>query len=64
VLASRVRARVGGIRIAPGGARVVLGTGHPMADELRALGLPRRPLATVIAEQVAFEMDPAQPVPR
>jgi hypothetical protein len=64
VLASPVRARVGGIRVAPGGARLVLGSGHPMADELRALGLPRRPLATVIAEQVSFEMDPAVAHPR
>lgn len=64
VLASRVRARMSGIRIAPGGARVVLGSGHPMADELRAVGLPRRPVATLIAEHVAFEMDPAEPTPR
>jgi acetoacetate decarboxylase len=64
VLASRVRGRVAGIRIAPGGARVVLGSGHPMAEELRAVGLPRRPVATVIAEHVAFEMDPAEPSPR
>jgi hypothetical protein len=35
-----------------------------MADELRAVGLPRRPVATVIADHVAFEMDPAQPSPR
>lgn len=64
VLASRVRARASGIRVAPGGARVVLGRGHPMAEELRALHLPRRPLATVVAEHVAFEMDPARPFPR
>jgi Acetoacetate decarboxylase (ADC) len=64
VLASRVRALMSGIRVAPGGARVVLGSGHPMADELRALGLPRRPVATVTAEHVAFEMDPAEHVPR
>ncbi len=64
VLASRVRGRMSGIRIAPGGARVVLGSGHPMADELRAVGLPRRPVATLIAEHVAFEMDPAEPTPR
>jgi Acetoacetate decarboxylase (ADC) len=60
VLASRVRARVSGIRIGPGGARVVLGSGHPMAEELREVGLPRRPLATLVAEHVGFEMDPAE----
>jgi hypothetical protein len=64
VLASRVRARAGGIRVAPGGARVVLGADHPMAEELRALRLPRRALATVIADEVSFEMDPARPRPR
>jgi hypothetical protein len=64
VLASRVRARMSGVRVAPGGARAVLGSGHPMADELRAVGLPRRPVATVIAEHVAFEMGPAEHVPR
>jgi hypothetical protein len=63
VLASRVRARISGIRVGLAGATVVLGSGHPMADELRAVGLPRRPVATVIAEHVAFEMDPAQRVP-
>jgi hypothetical protein len=60
VLASRVRARVSGIRIGPAGARVVLGSGHPMAEELREVGLPRRPLATLVAEHVGFEMDPAE----
>jgi Acetoacetate decarboxylase (ADC) len=64
VLASRVRARMSGIRVAPGGARAVLGSGHPMADELRAVGLPRRPVATVTVEHVAFEMGPAEHVPR
>jgi hypothetical protein len=38
----------------------VLGTGHPMADELRALALPRRPVATLVAEHLEFEMDPAE----
>jgi hypothetical protein len=35
-----------------------------MADELRAVGLPRRPVATVTVEHVAFEMGPAEHVPR
>lgn len=64
ILASPVRARIGGIRLAPGGTRVVLGHGHPMAEELRAIGLPRRPVVTVIADEVSFEMDPARSEPR
>jgi hypothetical protein len=63
VLASRMHARADGIRVAPGGTRLVLGSGHPMADELRALGLPRRPLVTVVIEHVAFDMDPAERIP-
>ncbi|GAA2545244.1 acetoacetate decarboxylase family protein [Pseudonocardia hydrocarbonoxydans] len=63
VLASAVRARIGGIRVGRG-ASVALGSGHPMADELRALGLPRRPLLTVVAGRVAFDMDPATAHPR
>jgi hypothetical protein len=64
ILATRVRGRACGIRIGFGGATVVLGSEHPMAGELRALRLPRRPLATVLAEHVAFELDAAVPVPR
>lgn len=64
VLASEVAARVGGIRFGPGGGRLVLGTGHPMADELRLLRLPHRPLLTIIADTVAFDMSAARPVPR
>jgi hypothetical protein len=64
VLASAVRMRARGVRLGPGGATVVLGSGHPMADELRAVGLPRRPLVTTIVDHVAFDMDPALSVPR
>lgn len=63
VLASPVRARIGGLRVGRG-ASLVLGSGHPMADELRTLRLPRRPLATVVADRVSFDMDPAVTVPR
>jgi hypothetical protein len=62
VYACAVRARVGGVRVGRA-ASLVLGHGHPMAEELRALGLPRRPLAVVTAERVAFEMDAALDVP-
>jgi hypothetical protein len=65
VLASTVRARVGGVRMRiGGGAEVEPGHGHPMADELRALRLPRRPIATVTADRVSFELDAALDVPR
>lgn len=59
VLASRVRARASGIRLGTGGALVEAGGGHPMADEVRALGLPgRRAVLTATVADLAFEMDP------
>lgn len=64
VLASPVRGRVAGIRLGPAGATVVLGSGHPMSDELRAVGLPRRPVATLVAEHVVFEMGRARALAR
>jgi len=64
VLTSRVRARACGIRFGVRGATAVLGAGHPMADELRAVGLPRRPVATLIAEHLEFDMTAAVAVPR
>ncbi|NMI00394.1 acetoacetate decarboxylase family protein [Pseudonocardia acidicola] len=64
VLHSGVRLRARGTRLGFGAARVVLGSGHPMADELRAIGLPRRPLVTTIVDHVAFDMDPATATPR
>jgi hypothetical protein len=64
VLVNPLKGRADGIRVGLGGATVVLGSGHPMADELRAVGLPRRPFATATVEHLAFEMDPAQVTPR
>lgn len=64
VFASVVRARVGGVRVGVGGTSVTLAPGHPMADELRELGLPRRPLLTVVADRVSFDVDAALDVPR
>jgi hypothetical protein len=56
-----VRGRADGIRVGIGGeVTVVLGSGHAMADELREVGLPRRPVATATVEHLAFEMDPAR----
>jgi hypothetical protein len=37
------------LRFGGGGAEVTLGSGHPIADELRALGFPRSPLMTMVA---------------
>lgn len=62
VLVSGVRARLSGVRWGCR-ASVVLGDGHPMADELRALGLPRRPVLTAVVDHVAFAMEPARSVP-
>jgi hypothetical protein len=39
--------RVADARISPAGARLELGTRHPMAVELRSLGLPRRPIMSM-----------------
>jgi hypothetical protein len=64
VLASRLRGRIGGLRLGLRGATVELTPGHPMADELRALGLPRPPLATLTAEHIEFDMAAAVPTPR
>jgi len=57
------RGVLSGIRMGGSGA-VVVGEGHPRADELRALRLPQRPLLTTIVDHVAFEMDPAATVSR
>jgi hypothetical protein len=60
VLASGIRLRASGIRLGRRGA-VQAGAGHPMADEVRALGLPgRRPLLTAVVDDVAFRMGPAE----
>jgi hypothetical protein len=58
VLASPVTARVCGIRVGLG-ATLDLGLRHPMAAQLRELGLPRRPLLTTVIDHVAFDMEPA-----
>jgi hypothetical protein len=42
-----------------GGARLVLGD-HPVADELRELGLPRRALMTGSVERVTATFGPAE----
>lgn len=62
VLASPVRMRARGVRVGSGGT-VLPGTGHPMAQQMRAMGLPRRPLLTAVVDHVAFDMDPAVELP-
>ncbi|HNI34952.1 MAG TPA: acetoacetate decarboxylase family protein [Microthrixaceae bacterium] len=39
--------------VRPGGATVEIGYGHPMADELRTLGLPKRALLTVFDDHMS-----------
>lgn len=48
----------GGVRVRPGGATLRLGD-HPYADELAALGLPKRPMLTASAGQVAMNFGDA-----
>ncbi|HVL82751.1 MAG TPA: acetoacetate decarboxylase family protein [Pseudonocardia sp.] len=60
ILASAVRMRARGVRLGFGRALLEAGDGHPMADDLRALGLPgARPLVTTVVDDLAFEMDAA-----
>ncbi|MDN5918149.1 MAG: acetoacetate decarboxylase family protein [Pseudonocardia sp.] len=62
VLAAPIRMRARGTRVGAGG-RVIPGTGHPMAQQLRAMGFPRRALLATVVDHVAFDMDPAQELP-
>ena len=64
VLASRIRGRMSGIRVGFRSLELVLGAGHPMADELRAVGLPRRPVVTLTAERLEFNLAAAVATPR
>lgn len=43
---------VGRLTVRPGGATIELGYGHPIADELRALGLPKRALMTIFDDHM------------
>ncbi len=44
------------------GATLTVGTGHPAADELRALGLPKRPLIAVSNGALSFSMSQSAPL--
>ena len=48
-----------GVSGRPGGATLVLGD-HPMADELRSLGLPKRALFTSSATQMRASFGAAE----
>jgi len=50
-----------GVRSRPGGAELKLGS-HPIADELRSLGLPKRALATSSIPELKMTFGDAQPV--
>lgn len=63
VLRSVARGTAQGVRLGHS-ASLRIGDGHPMAADLRALDLPRRPLVTVGIEHLAFEMAPAVALPR
>jgi hypothetical protein len=49
--------RAAGVRVGPGGARVEVGSRHPMAGELRELGLPRRALMSSIIGDLRASFD-------
>ena len=50
-----------GVRSRPGGAELKLGS-HPIADELRSLGLPKRALVTSSIPDLKMTFGDAQPV--
>ncbi|AOW93538.1 acetoacetate decarboxylase [Rhodococcus sp. WMMA185] len=53
--------RPNGVRSRPGGAELKLGS-HPIADELRSLGLPRRALVTSSIPDLPMTFGDAQPI--
>jgi len=50
-----------GARFGPGGARLRLGT-HPIADQLRALGLSRRALFSAWVDHAVMDFEAAEPL--
>ncbi|MBE9373739.1 acetoacetate decarboxylase family protein [Saccharopolyspora sp. HNM0983] len=55
------RVAPGRVRVRPGGARVRLGE-HPVADEIRSLGLSRTALTTTRIDELSMSFDEAQEV--
>ena len=54
-LCGRTTMRLHGLRLRPGGTRLVLGE-HRMADTARALGMAGRPLCTVTATKLTMQL--------
>jgi hypothetical protein len=61
VLRTALSLRARGVRLGPGGARLRLGAG-PVADELRALDLGVRPLASAWMEHVELRFSAPRPL--
>jgi hypothetical protein len=61
VLRTSLSLRARGVRVGPGGARLRLGAG-PVADELRALDLGVRPLASVWMEHARLRFSAPRPL--
>lgn len=59
---TRWEMRPSGVRARPGGASLVLGD-HPIADELRTLGLPKTPLITSSIAHLRMTFEGAEEVP-
>jgi len=56
---------VAGVRFRLGGSTVIPGQGHPMADELAALGFPHVPaLASFVVRRFAADLGPTRTVQR
>lgn len=53
--------RTTGVRGGPGGASLTLGSVHPMTQQLRDLGLPKRALASSVIGNMAATFGPAEP---
>lgn len=60
-MATSLRARARGVGVGLRGAAVELGD-HPLAGDLRALGLDRRPLATAWLSHVRMRFEDARPL--
>src|SRR5207248_1688630 len=43
--------------VRPGGATIEVGYGHPLADELRTLGFPKRALMTIFDDHMRATFD-------
>lgn len=57
---TRWTTRSEGMRATLGGATLELGSRHPVAEELRSLGLPKRPLMTTSTPQMTASFGPPE----